>query len=631
MSKSKLFVEKLVILSGGKRVYDQPFHPGVNILRGWNTTGKSTVMDLLVFGLGAEISSWNEHQSKCDWVVVEIKLNGLLLTVKREITPSGKSPMFFFEGSIDDAQQDSENWQRFPNRRSAEKHSYSQQLFEMLGLPQHQTDDSKNLTMHQILRLIYVDQLSATEKLLNADLNYDNVTTRRAIGEYLLGLDDLESHNLRQDLISENKEFEKYNGELNAIYKMFGNDASSINRQALLNELGEANDTINRLIEMRRSIQRGEVEQLDDKAKNRLEVLQKDIDLLNSNISSITKLRHSYNVELIDTQQFLESIEHRKTSLSQSKLINNELGGLTFKYCPSCLSPIESNVNHDSCGLCKTSLQDRERDYAYVQMSNELNFQIRESKILIKDFKQQVETLNSKIPVLNRKLEIAKGEYAELVSYSDSRGALIADVSTEIGFYRSQLVNIEEKMELVNKVEGLIEFKQKSQDRLNSIEERLAQIKELNKSRYVNVFESIESYAADLLRSDGGNENAFDNPEEVLIDFSKDRMAINGRSKFSASSMVVMKNSIRLAIFLHAVNDDLSRLPNLLIMDNIEDKGMVPERSQNFQHSLINACNELKSDYQVIFTTSMIADDLNDTPKCVGPYYPKGAHSLEFS
>lgn len=630
MSKSKLFVKRLVILSGKKRVYDQEFHSGINILRGTNTTGKSTVMDLLVFSLGAEITSWNEHQSKCDWVIVEITLNGLTLTVKREITDSGKSPMFFFDGTIDKSQLDSENWLRFPNRRSAEKHSYSQQLFEILGLPQHKTDDSKNLTMHQILRLIYVDQLSATEKLLNADLNYDNVTTRRAIGEYLLGLDDLESHNLRQDLISENKEFDRLYGELKAIYKMFGNDASSINRQTLLNEIDVVNKGILELIEKRGAIQRGEEEQVDHKAKERLDILHKDIEKLNSDIEMITNLRHSTNMELIDTQQFLEALEHRKISLSQSRLTNNELCGLVFKYCPSCLSLIETNENHDSCGLCKTSIQDRERDFAYVQMSNELNFQIRESKFLIEKFKEDAEFLSSKLPAMKRQAEIAKNEYSELVSYSDSRSALVAGVSTEIGFSQSQLINIEEKMKLVDRVEGLSDKKQNSQKRINSIEERLDKIKEQNKNRYESVFDSIERHTASLLIADGGNEKIFDSPSEVLIDFSKDRMAINGRSKFSASSMVVMKNSIRLSIFLHAVDDDLSRLPNLLIIDNIEDKGMVPERSQNFQHAIINACEELKNDYQLIFTTSMIADDLNESTNCVGPFYSKGSYTLEF-
>lgn len=630
MSKSKLFVERLVILAGAKRVYDQRFHLGINIMRGWNTTGKSTVIELLVFGLGAEFTSWNEHQIKCDWVVVQLNMNGFTLTVKREITATGKSPMLFFEGSVDESLQDSDNWHRFPNRRSNDKHSYSQQLFEILGLPQHKTDDSKNLTMHQILRLIYIDQLSATDKLFNADPSYDNATIRRAIGDYLLGLDDLESHNLRQDLLAENKEFEQFNGELKAIYKMLGNDASLINRQALLNELSDAQNKVNELMERRGAVQSGSEDELDLEAEARIAERQKEINRLNSEIAEANSLRHSTSVELIDTRQFLEALEYRKTGLSQSKLISHELGDFNFKYCPSCLCPIAVAEDHNSCSLCKTSVKDGERDYAYVQMSNELNFQIRESKFLIEDFHEQIEKLNSKIPALTRQVEIAKQEYSELVSYSDSRSAIIAELSTDIGFYKSQVLNIEEKNEIVDKVEKLVELKQEAQAKINIIEDRLEQIKEKNKNRYENVFNSIEKHAAELLGSDGGNENSFDNVEDVLIDFSKDRMAVNGRSKYSASSMVIMKNSIRLSIFLHAVDDDLSRLPNLLIMDNVEDKGMVPERSHKFQHSLVDACSNLDNDYQVIFTTSMIADDLDNTPHCIGPYYPKGSHTLEF-
>ena len=412
---------------------------------------------------------------------------------------------------------------------------------------------------------------------------------------------------------------------------MFGGDASLINRQALINELRETQITIEGLIEKRSSIQKGidEVD-LDVEANNRILELQNDIDRLNSDVADVSNLRRSTNIELIDTEQFLESLEYRKIGLSQSKLINSELGGFTFKYCPSCLSPIDTNDNHDSCSLCKTSVKNRERDYAYVQMVNELNFQIRESKVLISEFKNEIERYDSKLPSLIRQLKISKEEYSELVSYSDSRSAIIADISTEIGFYKSQILNIEEKMEMVEKVEKLIDFKRKSQARINEIEERLGQIAEQSKNRYEEVFKSVEKHTFELLKSDNGGENNFNHPEDVIVDFSKDKMAVNGRSKYSASSMAVMKNSIRLSIFLHAVDDDFSRLPNILIMDNIEDKGMVPERSHNFQHSLVEACNRLSNDYQIIFTTSMIADDLNNSPSCIGPYYPKGAHTLEF-
>ena len=66
------------------------------------------------------------------------------------------------------------------------------------------------------------------------------------------------------------------------------------------------------------------------------------------------------------------------------------------------------------------------------------------------------------------------------------------------------------------------------------------------------------------------------------------------------------------------------------IMDNIEDKGMREERSQNFQRQMVDVCSSIKDEFQLIFTTSMIAGELDDTAMCVGPSYPKGTHTLEF-
>ncbi|MFX3950007.1 hypothetical protein ACJBW9_11270, partial [Streptococcus suis] len=77
------------------------------------------------------------------------------------------------------------------------------------------------------------------------------------------------------------------------------------------------------------------------------------------------------------------------------------------------------------------------------------------------------------------------------------------------------------------------------------------------------------------------------------------------------------KNSIRFAMFAQAVDDPFSRFPNLILMDNIEDKGMREERSQNFQRQIVNVCANIISEFQLIFTTSMIANELDDTAMCV--------------
>lgn len=69
-------------------------------------------------------------------------------------------------------------------------------------------------------------------------------------------------------------------------------------------------------------------------------------------------------------------------------------------------------------------------------------------------------------------------------------------------------------------------------------------------------------------------------------------MLVDGRSKFSASSEIVLKNSFHLAILLESLQDETMLYPRLFLLDNTEDKGMGPDRSQNFQRVLVEALAE---------------------------------------
>ncbi|SDZ04864.1 hypothetical protein [Nitrosomonas sp. Nm33] len=562
--------------------------------------------------------------------MTEVALNGIHFCLKRDIIDSGQAKMSIFEGKFDDAVNSIAGWTQYPMRRSEERHSFSQQIFELLGLPRHKTDDSKNLTLHQILRLMYVDQLSATTKLLKEDKEFDNATYRRAIGDYLLGIDDLEAHNLRQDLLVANKEFEKLNGELHAIYRLFGNEVSQINEQALNNEIVEIVFQLEELKRRKKEALRSKSKDLNEQVSAKANALQDEIDRLSSVKQELEATKAEISVELIETKLFATSLYDRKIALEQSRLTFSSLGEVHFKYCPACLEPI-SEQEHSGCLLCKTEKHDGNRDIAYVQMLNELNFQIRESETLIKEFRKKLDHINGQLPSINRQLEEAKFEYQELEVTAGAKDAIVAEIAFEMGFRRSQILALEDRREHVNKVESLRREKEKANMRIQRLQDKLDQVNARQADRYYEVYGSIETRASQLLAQDGSYEPTFDEVEEVNFDFAKDRMFVNGRSKFSASSMVIMKNSIRLAIFLRAVEDKLARLPNFLIMDNIEDKGMVEQRSHNFQRIIVTECEKLNNDYQLIFTTSMIDPALNDTTMCVGPFYEKSMHTLDFS
>jgi hypothetical protein len=110
-------------------------------------------------------------------------------------------------------------------------------------------------------------------------------------------------------------------------------------------------------------------------------------------------------------------------------------------------------------------------------------------------------------------------------------------------------------------------------------------------------------------------------------------MAINGdknRSR-SASGMVVLKNSFLFSMYLASLDDQLFGLPRFLLLDNIEDKGMVPERVWNFQKVLVKECQSRNVPQQVIFSTSRLAPELDTPELVVGRKYTQERPSLEFA
>lgn len=364
MTRPTLFVERFMVLRDDKTVFDQPFHKGVNIIRGENSTGKSTVMDLLYYALGGELKEWTEEQELCTHVLVEVSLLGRTFCLKRETSLTGKAAMHFFEGDTETALQDSKNWFRYPNQRSDSKHSYSEQLFDIMGLPQHKTEFSNNLTMHQILRLIYVDQLTDTTKLLNNEPEWDNAVTRKAIGEYLLSIDDLEAHKLRQQLIAANKVYESINGELTAITRVLRREDQVFEASRLKADLAEAHKEIARLESSQKEVRLRKLENLAEEVQERSSGIVAKIESLAAERRRLVDEKASATAERLDTMDFLESVKERLTSLEHSTITRQEFGDVGFEYCPSCLTKLDENIPEDTCKLCKQDHSSSSRDYA---------------------------------------------------------------------------------------------------------------------------------------------------------------------------------------------------------------------------------------------------------------------------
>ncbi|WP_152609853.1 hypothetical protein [Geobacter sp. OR-1] len=124
------------------------------------------------------------------------------------------------------------------------------------------------------------------------------------------------------------------------------------------------------------------------------------------------------------------------------------------------------------------------------------------------------------------------------------------------------------------------------------------------------------------------NNETLSDANGLIFSFEKDFLSVR-HGRLSASTQVFLKNSFYLGLLKFSIEDDQCRLPRFFILDNIEDKGMVPERFRKFHNLLIQYSEQVSIPHQVILTTSYIDPALNDSEFCVGPSYDQPPYTLD--
>ena len=100
MTVASFQLARLRIMWRGTAVYDQQFHEGLNIIRGLNSSGKSTIADFIFYALGGELEHWKGAAQKCEEVQAEIKTAGGTITIRRAVGTK-LTPPFVFYGTMD--------------------------------------------------------------------------------------------------------------------------------------------------------------------------------------------------------------------------------------------------------------------------------------------------------------------------------------------------------------------------------------------------------------------------------------------------------------------------------------------------------------------------------------------------
>lgn len=248
MMQNSLFLQRLRIMTLDNQIaYDEQFHKGVNIIRGQNSSGKSTIIRFIFFALGGAYSEFVPEALRCKYVMAEVCVNGeTVVTLKRYIEANEdkkvnyQAPMYIYYGTLNECLEDKRKdiWQKFGYKSIGKIQSFSNVLFKMLKLPEVKTDS--NITMHQILRLIYLDQESPTNSLFFFEM-FDKELTRETIAEVLLGVYDEELYEAKSRLLVIKTELKEIGGTIKMGNSFFSNPMtkSSAAIQSYINKLTE--------------------------------------------------------------------------------------------------------------------------------------------------------------------------------------------------------------------------------------------------------------------------------------------------------------------------------------------------------------------------------------------------------
>ena len=84
----------------------------------------------------------------------------------------------------------------------------------------------------------------------------------------------------------------------------------------------------------------------------------------------------------------------------------------------------------------------------------------------------------------------------------------------------------------------------------------------------------IGTAMAEIINGDTVNDIGKMEWSGIYYNFTEDRVEVNGKSSYSASSLTLIRNAFHLRRLIASCRDLAFNYPRFLLMDNVEDKGM---------------------------------------------------------
>ncbi|WP_066479388.1 MULTISPECIES: AAA family ATPase [unclassified Sphingomonas] len=627
-----LIVERMVVEKDGHTAYDEAFHSGVNVIRGDNSSGKSTILNFVFYGLGGDLQDWSEAALRCSRVYLQVRLNGNVATLARDVTDKPRPPMDIFAGEIDEALRSPPSlWLRLGYIRSDKRESFSQVLFRLMNMPEVANETSGNITINQLLRLLYADQLSPVGNLFKFQGAFDDAGLRDAVGRLLFGAHSAQYYENEQDIRRLGKELDQATGAYRSLlavagaaeqgftYEWIGIQRTKLEAEA--KSIGEALQSAERQM-------RDQPNSTTTTLRGQDSAYSEVVDL-QGELGRAQAERDNLTLKIVDSDRFIASLQHKLRALRDSSTVAEVMGEVRYGECPACHAPTQETGHEHACYLCKSPYDDGHERGRITGLINETALQLDQSVHLQRGRQEKVGLLDQRIAQLRERWEKARARLDSLRRIATTeQQLLVRDLNRKAGYVQRALEDLARMEQLANRLRELSELRAALQQQITSLQGENEALHRQQSDRIARASAVVAEEVKELLINDLRRQDIFENPQRVNFSFRENSISVNEQRYFSASSRAILKSSFALALLSAATKLEFMRDPRFCMIDTLENMGVEAIRSKNFQKQILRVSQNAKVDHQIIFATAMLTPELDSDAYTVGRHYTRDEPSL---
>jgi len=599
---------------GENYYYESPvFNNGLNIITGDNAAGKSTLSDLIYYGLGGSVKQFNSDKDelhreimsdKNNYVELYLEVNDSSYKLVRKFNSDESN--IIIVGNLDTGESNS-----YYLHRKSESYVFSDWIIELLGIPQltlYQGNTPFILGFSNLMRLMYHHQLSDSHyihKQPDGKSNYVNdsldirktifeVLTSEASIEYYDSLNQLKileykilsKKNLVDALITTNEEINDEFGKSNSIFVQ-----KEI--QDLHNQVNVYEDQLKALEERISSDYDEEIQSLKfeiSRMQDRSNRLQTSIDLMYKEKDDFYTLHRLQDSEIKNIERILLTSEH--------------LGIFTPEKCPICSRELERELGNCVCGsaLDEEIYQNffyTKKDHDTILSSKKVH--IRTTQDAIEHLKSEITSHEDQVISLNSIIINKRKSLLKLVSNTPSEQVFtkMKSLNRTISSLYKKIDNRKVILEMLKKYEFEYSELQSLKESYGSkkIENKVQEAKHQKKMQSI-VKSFSEIYQGFLINTD----------EEIMnAKIDSDYMPIINEGYYkNTASKVHRRVFYYLTLLSLALEQDIP-FPNFLLVDTPQNFGIDAPALMRIFSELEKFCvRNNEKNFQIILT---IKDD----------------------